>query len=64
MLKKIQYGIFCIDFLRICKEFETIRDKAIKKPETTKDMTELIDYIDYAKTKGIEELNIKIMVSF
>ncbi|XP_027026371.2 dynein axonemal heavy chain 12 [Tachysurus fulvidraco] len=47
--------------LQICKEFETIRDKALKKPETTKDMTELVDYIDHVKTKGIEELNMKIM---
>ncbi|XP_017568229.2 dynein heavy chain 12, axonemal isoform X1 [Pygocentrus nattereri] len=47
--------------LQICKEFETIQDKALKIPETTKDMTEMIAYIGHAKTKGIEELNSKIM---
>ncbi|MCI4387417.1 hypothetical protein PGIGA_G00073950 [Pangasianodon gigas] len=46
--------------LQICKEFETIRDKATKDPETTEDMTEMIAYIDHAKTKGIEELSSKI----
>ncbi|XP_034168074.2 LOW QUALITY PROTEIN: dynein axonemal heavy chain 12 [Pangasianodon hypophthalmus] len=47
--------------LQICKEFETIRDKVTKDPETTEDMTEMIAYIDHAKTKGIEELSSKIM---
>ncbi|KAI5095774.1 dynein heavy chain 12, axonemal isoform X1 [Silurus meridionalis] len=47
--------------LQICKEFETIRDNAIKKPNTTEDMTELIAYIGHAKSKGIEELDSKIM---
>ncbi|KAF4078180.1 hypothetical protein AMELA_G00196410 [Ameiurus melas] len=46
---------------QICKEFETFRDKAIKIPNTTEDMTEMIAYIGYAKTKGIEELSSKIM---
>ncbi|XP_066529410.1 dynein axonemal heavy chain 12 [Hoplias malabaricus] len=47
--------------LQICEEFETIRDKALKLPETTEDMTEMIAYIDHAKTKGTEELSSKIM---
>ncbi|TSM04870.1 Dynein heavy chain 7, axonemal [Bagarius yarrelli] len=47
--------------IQICKEFETIQDKATRTPETTKDMTEMIAYIDHAKTKGIAELRIKIM---
>lgn len=50
-------------FFRICKEFEAIRDRALKVPETTEDMMEMITYINQMKTKGIEELNNKIMVS-
>lgn len=50
-------------FKRICKEFETIQEKAIKNPKTTEDMTEMIAYIGHAKTKGIEDLSCKIMVS-
>ncbi|KTG42929.1 hypothetical protein cypCar_00000501 [Cyprinus carpio] len=47
--------------LHICKEFEAIRDRALKVPETTEDMIEMITYIDQVKTKGIEELNNEIM---
>uniref|UniRef100_A0A8C7T925 Dynein axonemal heavy chain 12 n=1 Tax=Oncorhynchus mykiss TaxID=8022 RepID=A0A8C7T925_ONCMY len=46
----------------ICQEFENIKEKALKVPETTEDMTDMIAYIGHAKTKGIEELNAKIMV--
>lgn len=49
-------------FFSICKEFEAIRDRALKVPETTEDMIEMITYIDQVKTKGIEELNNEIMV--
>uniref|UniRef100_A0A8C8MKR5 Dynein axonemal heavy chain 12 n=1 Tax=Oncorhynchus tshawytscha TaxID=74940 RepID=A0A8C8MKR5_ONCTS len=45
----------------ICQEFENIKEKALKVPETTEDMTDMIAYIGHAKTKGIEELNAKIM---
>uniref|UniRef100_A0A8C1KRB1 Dynein axonemal heavy chain 12 n=1 Tax=Cyprinus carpio TaxID=7962 RepID=A0A8C1KRB1_CYPCA len=48
-------------FFSICKEFEAIRDRALKVPETTEDMIEMITYIDQVKTKGIEELNNEIM---
>ncbi|XP_062872057.1 dynein axonemal heavy chain 12 [Trichomycterus rosablanca] len=47
--------------LQICKEFETMKDKALKIPDATEDMTEMIAYIGHAKTKGIEELNSKII---
>lgn len=47
---------------RICQEFETIRETALKVPETTEDITEMLSYIGHVKTKGIEELNGKIMV--
>ncbi|XP_077070519.1 dynein axonemal heavy chain 12 [Siphateles boraxobius] len=47
--------------LQICKEFEAIQDRALKVPETTEDMIEMITYINEVKTKEIEELNNKIM---
>lgn len=49
-------------FFRICKEFEAIQDRALKVPETTEDMIEMITYINEVKTKELEELNNKIMV--
>ncbi|CAJ1084997.1 dynein heavy chain 12%2C axonemal [Xyrichtys novacula] len=50
--------------LQICSEFETIRENAVKIPETTEAMTQLIDYINVIKTKGIKELNEKIKESY
>lgn len=35
----------------------------MKVPETTEDMIEMITYINEVKTKELEELNNKIMVS-
>lgn len=35
----------------------------MKVPENTEDMTQMIDYITFIKTKGIAQLNEKIMVS-
>uniref|UniRef100_A0A8C4EB11 Dynein axonemal heavy chain 12 n=1 Tax=Dicentrarchus labrax TaxID=13489 RepID=A0A8C4EB11_DICLA len=44
----------------ICSEFEAIRQNALKIPENTDDMSQIIDYINLTKTKGIPELNEKI----
>lgn len=57
-------GIFKHDFVfsRICKEFEIIKDRAVKVPETTEDMTAMIAYIEHVKTKEIKELNNRIIV--
>lgn len=48
---------------RICSEFEAIRENILKVPESTEDMTQIIDHIDFTKTKGIAELNEKIKVN-
>ncbi|XP_060913896.1 dynein axonemal heavy chain 12 [Labrus mixtus] len=50
--------------LQICSEFETIREKAVKIPETTEEMTELIGYIHLIKTNGIAQLNEKIKEAY
>ncbi|NXF75625.1 DYH7 protein, partial [Sclerurus mexicanus] len=41
---------------KICSEFETIKERALKVPETTEEMVETIDYIKKAKTKDIPDL--------
>ncbi len=48
---------------RICSEFEAIRENALKVPENTEDMTQVVDYINFIKTKGIAALNEKIKVN-
>ncbi|KAK9406180.1 hypothetical protein NXF25_004954 [Crotalus adamanteus] len=40
----------------ICSEFETIKERALKVPETTEEMMESIAFIDKAKTIGIQKL--------
>ncbi|NXG19392.1 DYH7 protein, partial [Grallaria varia] len=41
---------------KICSEFETIKECALKVPETTEEMVETIDYTKRAKTKDIPDL--------
>lgn len=48
---------------RICSEFETIRENVLKVPQNTEDMRQIIDYINFIKTKGIAELREKIKVN-
>ncbi|KAG7518207.1 dynein heavy chain 12, axonemal [Solea senegalensis] len=49
--------------LQICSEFETIREKALKVPEDTEDLTQMMDYILSTKTEGIAGLKEKIQKS-
>ncbi|KAG8523853.1 Dynein heavy chain 7, axonemal [Galemys pyrenaicus] len=41
-------------------EFEAIKDHALKVPETTEEMMELIAYVEKARTSGIQELALRI----
>ncbi|KAG5839016.1 hypothetical protein ANANG_G00229870 [Anguilla anguilla] len=49
------------DNLKLCREFEVMRDKVLKVPETTEEMTALAAFISHSRTKGMEELYVKIM---
>ncbi len=37
---------------RVCEEFEKIKARALKRPETTEELNEMIKFIDQAKTTG------------
>nr|XP_057908676.1 dynein axonemal heavy chain 12-like isoform X2 [Doryrhamphus excisus] len=50
--------------LQICSDFETIRENALKVPETTDDMANMIQYIELTKTKGITLLKERIMKAY
>ncbi|NXK36347.1 DYH7 protein, partial [Piprites chloris] len=41
---------------KICSEFEMIKERALKVPETAEEMVETIDYIKQAKTKDMPDL--------
>jgi hypothetical protein len=46
----------------ICSEFEAIRDHALRVPETTEEMMELIAFVERARTVGILDLALRIQV--
>lgn len=48
---------------RICSEFENIRMRALKVPENTEEMAQMLDFIHEAKSKGLAELNEKMKVN-
>uniref|UniRef100_A0A803T0M9 Dynein axonemal heavy chain 12 n=1 Tax=Anolis carolinensis TaxID=28377 RepID=A0A803T0M9_ANOCA len=60
-LTYISQSIYFLIF-RICDEFETIKVRALKVPQTTEEMMESIVYIDKAKTIGIQQLYERIKV--
>ncbi|XP_040850987.1 dynein heavy chain 12, axonemal [Ochotona curzoniae] len=47
----------------ICSEFEAIKERALKVPETSEEMMDLISYIEKARTAGIEDLALRIQES-
>ncbi|KAM4737020.1 LOW QUALITY PROTEIN: dynein axonemal heavy chain 12-like [Anableps anableps] len=44
----------------ICSEFEAIYKKALEVPDNTEAISQMVDYINLTKTKGIADLNEKI----
>lgn len=50
-------------FSRIVAKFEEIRDGALMEPEDTKEVTELMKFVEVAQTKTIIELKKNIKVS-
>jgi dynein heavy chain len=49
-------------YVSICSEFEAIKEHALKVPETTEEMMDLISYVEKARTVGIQELAERIQV--
>ncbi|XP_052045898.1 dynein axonemal heavy chain 12 [Apodemus sylvaticus] len=47
----------------ICSEFEAIKEHALRVPETTEEMMELIAYVERARTIGIHDLALRIQES-
>ncbi|XP_069499778.1 dynein axonemal heavy chain 12 [Ambystoma mexicanum] len=44
----------------ICKAFEDFKERALRIPETTEDMIEMIAFVEHAKFKGVVQLNKRI----
>lgn len=45
---------------RVCEEFEKIKHRALKRPDTTEELNEMAKFIDIAKTTGIVQLREQI----
>uniref|UniRef100_A0A8C2TNU4 Dynein axonemal heavy chain 12 n=1 Tax=Coturnix japonica TaxID=93934 RepID=A0A8C2TNU4_COTJA len=45
---------------KICREFEAIKERALKVPQSTEEMVETMDYIRDVKVKGIQDLSLRI----
>lgn len=58
-LSKIINVICC----SICKEFEDIKERALKVPEDTQEMTDMMKFIKDAKTSKLVKLNEQIKAS-
>jgi len=48
---------------RICEEFETIAERALREVATTEELIDMIDYIEEARTNGMRKLNQRVIVS-
>uniref|UniRef100_A0A671G5X3 Dynein axonemal heavy chain 12 n=1 Tax=Rhinolophus ferrumequinum TaxID=59479 RepID=A0A671G5X3_RHIFE len=48
---------------RICSEFEAIKEHALKVPETTEEMMDLVSYVEKARTVRIQDLVLRIKES-
>ncbi|KAJ8257940.1 hypothetical protein GJAV_G00191390 [Gymnothorax javanicus] len=49
------------DNQKLCGEFEAMRDKVLKVPETTEEMLALAAFISHSRTKRMEELGDRLM---
>lgn len=49
-------------FCRIISEFEAIRERALTKPEDTREMIDMLKFVEDAKTKTLVKLDSDIKV--
>lgn len=47
----------------ICKEFENIENRALKEPETSEELIDMISFVENARTQGMVQLNERITQS-
>lgn len=56
--------LYLCEICRICREFEAIRECALKVPETTEEMVETVAYVKKVKDKDIKDLLLRIKVNY
>lgn len=64
--KKFRRNISCVGiilFYRIISEFESVREQALTKPEDTREMIDMLKFVEEAKTKILVKLDSDIKVT-
>ena len=64
--KKFTRNIWCVGiilFYRIISEFESVREQALAKPEDTREMIDMLKFVEEAKTKILVKLDSDIKVT-
>lgn len=64
--KKFTRNIWCVGFIlfyRIISEFESVREQALTKPEDTREMIDMLKFVEEAKTKILVKLDSDIKVT-
>ena len=56
-------AVLCYGFGRIISEFEAIREHALTKPEDTREMIDMLKFVEEAKTKTLIKLDSDIKVN-
>ena len=65
----VVYNVLCFvmmpvdSFIRIVGEYETFKECASKVPDDSKEMMELIEYIEDARTNLVTDLKVSVEVS-
>ena len=53
----------CLLYFRICKEFQTVFDRASKTPESSEELVEMISFIESARNVEVLQLTEAVQVS-
>ena len=60
LIKHVNEIFHSVLSISICKEFETIQERALKVPESSEEMMEMITYVEKARIEGIKGLKERI----
>lgn len=55
-----RFNFFCFS---ICEEFQNIQDRALREPETSEELIDMISFVENARTQGMVQLNERITQS-
>ena len=63
ILKFVLFALYLL-LCSICAEFAVIKERALKVPETSEELQEMMTFVEQARTVGMIKLNERIKVCF